>query len=341
MHWHRSIESDLEIILSKNSLFDEYRNKRVTLLGGSGFIGKWILSTLIHSNENFHTNIDIFVVATNASKLKESYGEKVSAFTFKDLDLSQVDEKFYLPESDFFVHAATSTNPDIHANESESILSLAEKSTLGIIRSARIYQNVPRVIHLSSGIVYPRSPKLELPIPESKLVYEKDIERTYKGAKISIERLISSSIAVGEIKAANPRLFAFSGPGIPTDKHFAIGNFMRDALLNRPIKITGNPCTIRSYMYPTDLVVWLLTILGDPQDVPLNIGNKDPVSLGQLALAISRLIQSTSIVVNQSPTLPDSYFPKIDAATRIYGLENTMSLDEGLKRWMEFLIKVK
>ena len=339
MIWHQSVLEDLDVILGDKSLFEAYRGKRVTLLGGSGFIGKWVLSSFIHSNEFENTNIDISVIATDAGKLKESYGERTKDFEFLDLDFSKLPIGYCLPESDFFLHAATSTNPRSHIDGLNSILQIAQNSTQAIIESARKYQNLPRVIHLSSGIVYPRDSNLVQGLPETRVVPEKVKQKSYRGAKLLIEELITESVSAGEMLAANPRLFAFSGPGLPIDEHFAVGNFLRDALCGVPLRITGNPHTRRSYMYPTDLVTWLLTILSDPEDIPTNVGSDVPVTLEELANVISGISSQSQVEIAGSVAPPDSYFPSVFTARERYGLQLKVGLEEGLVNWMRYLKK--
>jgi dTDP-glucose 4,6-dehydratase len=253
------------------------------------------------------------------------------------LDFNAISNELYLPESDYFLHAATPTNPKLHSSVENSIMISARTSSQLIINSAMKYENLPRVVHLSSGAVYQRQENLDSGLLEENVWYDQNDLPGYRSAKLLIEKMISSANRLGVIRGANPRLFAFSGPGLPLDAHFAVGNFIRDALENRPVRIEGSPETRRSYMYPTDLMRWLFAILDSPIDVPTNVGNSSSLALSELARTVSNLTNGMGVELPNSIQVPNSYFPSTVNTEKNYGVQINVDLETGLRKWLKYL----
>ena len=147
-----------------------------------------------------------------------------------------------------------------------------------------------RMLFTSSGAVYGRQP------PDITHLAEDDRggpdplapANAYHEGKRLAEMLGALSTAAGSLDVVNGRLFAFLGPHLPLDAHFAAGNFLRDALAGGPIVVGGDGTPFRSYQYPSDLVVWLLALLvrGTPGHA-YNVGSDEAVDIRALAERIA------------------------------------------------------
>jgi dTDP-glucose 4,6-dehydratase len=329
-------KSDLEEIAYRlENIWCELRNSTILILGGTGFVGTWITSSLIFANKNFGLNLKL-IILTRSSKmaiLKNTY-MKSSIVRIIQHDLtSEIGKKIDI-DFDFFIHGATDStfiNSNFIANPQSSIY--GARFILNNVNPNKLV----RGIHLSSGAVYPAQMKedmgqLEMEIPDNFVNSSE-----YGKAKIETELLLKEHSLEDTFEIANPRLFSFYGPGIPLDRHFAIGNFVRNALSKESILINGNPNTVRSYMYPTDLVVWTIKLLLKPTRYPLNFGSEIPIKMKSLADEIGKITGDEKIEIRQSNSPVSIYFPSTTNARKYLNEDQSVTFEQGLERWVNWL----
>ena len=140
-----------------------------------------------------------------------------------------------------------------------------------------------RLLLLSSGAVYGRLPAGMLSVSEdwSGAPDPLDPASAYGEGKRVSELLCSMATAMNpDFEVAIARCFAFVGPHLPLDKHFAIGNFISAALRGEDIQIHGDGTPLRSYLYAADLSYWLWVMLFDaPSNRAYNVGGSEGISI--------------------------------------------------------------
>ena len=140
------------------------------------------------------------------------------------------------------------------------------------------------------------------------------------------------------------RCFAFVGPYLPLDKHFAIGNFVRDGLRGGPIRVGGDGTPYRSYLYAADLAVWLwTTLLRGQSGCAYNVGSDADLTIAELARLVAEVVSPGAEVIIAQPSDPEKptqrYVPSIAHARRELGLEPRVSLREGVRRLADWQSK--
>jgi dTDP-glucose 4,6-dehydratase len=121
---------------------------------------------------------------------------------------------------------------------------------------------------------------------------------------------------------------------MPFDRHFAIGNFIADAVDGRPIRIRSDGLPTRSYLYMTDLVQALLSILHGGRDGrAYNVGSDVPVSIGELARCIDRVAGGHGVVIEGAPSDPnDHYVPDTARIAVELGFRGEVPLETAVAR---------
>ena len=330
------IEKDVDSLLMGEHTFQEFNDSTITFLGGTGFIGKWLIEALHVYSRNYSFSPKVTLITRypkNAHKIfVEDLGLNLNIIEF-DFAVNSTD----LGKSDFFINGATPSQKMTGLLDGDSVYKSSVNASHSLIRSAARYGNKPKIVNLSSGIVYgPQDVSIRNQI-EGPISREQHSQSGYLNAKKASELLLSEASEAGLVESISPRLYAFAGPGIVLDQHFAVGNFLRDGLQGNQIVIKGNPSTVRSYMYPTDLVIWILTALLKPTNLNVNIGSEAPISMFELGNLISDMTSKKGVQILGENHEISNYVPSTSCFRENYRVSEQISLSSGLESWIEWL----
>lgn len=331
--------SDLgDILEHSRSIFPKLAESRLLILGGTGFVGTWLVSSLLHANRVLDLNLQITVLTRSESlanmRLQGGVGP---ALRIVEVDLQRDDDQVS-GEFTHLVHAATPSSPSTGGLDADYVTAVSLNGAAYLLKKAESQNVVPIMLHVSSGAVYgPQKIDSHFLVEETAELKESASMTPYARAKLEVERLVAGADRSGIIRGTNPRLFAFCGPYIALDAHFAVGNFVHDALYSDKIRLKGNPSTVRSYLYPTDMVTWLIACLANPTLQPLHIGSDSPIEMIDAARTISKLTRGIPVTEGDESAPISRYVPSTIQTREYLGVEQRVTFEEGVKRWVNWL----
>lgn len=340
-----STEDIAEIVERAHDDLMNLTDKRILITGGTGFLGKWMLQSLIASNKQLNLNLEIAVASRNPTEFTARFPwSRARGVTFHEVDISMTDNKgrLNLPSADVLVHAAANAASNPVNASVEEVIQTTIVGTLNVFRTAAIV-GCERAINISSGAIYGHQPEDVLKLHESHFFGPNplDIRAGYHHSKRMGEYIAQSISHDSGIEVVTARLFSFLGPHLPTDSYFAAGNFIGDAVAGRTINITGDGSPVRSYQYPTDLIVALLALLVRGRNgLAYNVGSEESVSLLALAGLISALSHARpSIKVSGrggTNLAGQRYVPDLQRLKHELHFTNAVDLQEAVRRTLKW-----
>lgn len=317
---------DLSLILKHtNECFDFLRDKNIFLTGGTGFFGKWLLESFLFAKENRIFEGKVYVLSRSPETFLEKYPHfKNNSIIFIKGDISSFPLDF---QADILIHMAA----DVSLDSSEKSLIHFQK-TLDSVKQLTSWvkqSTASKVLLVSSGAAEVSSSWNPL---HSSSVYTE--------SKKMMELLFLDSLKELPCDVSIARCYSFLGPYLPIDSHFAAGNFIKDTLAQNKIVIKGTGKDLRSYMYPVDLVIWLLSILVKAKNKSIySVGSEEKVSIAELAKLIDQLGSQKSVEVlgiHQGSLAPSCYVPQTEKIRNDLSLNILIDLRSAIKKTLKW-----
>jgi dTDP-glucose 4,6-dehydratase len=332
------LHNDLDHVLEHTEhLWAEVRGERFFITGGTGFVGTWLMESLLWANRRLGLGISGVALTRNPSAYRRRLPHLADdpSVTLHAGDATS----FEYPEGSFplVIHAATERYSPPSADRPAGTFSRDVTATERVLELARA-RRTRRLLFTSSGAVYGKQPADVLHIPEeyAGAPLGIDTNSAYGQAKRASEFLCASYARACGFDCAIARMFAFTGPHLPLDENYAAGNFMRDALAGGPVRMAGDGTSVRSYLYAADLAIWLWTILlRGASGAAYNVGSPHAVSIAELARCVVEAaggeigIEAGKLAPGVAPS---RYVPSVERARSELGLEVWIPLEEGLRR---------
>jgi dTDP-glucose 4,6-dehydratase len=333
--------ADLDYVLERAGQdLSRWRGARLLLTGATGFVGSWLLDSILHANRHMGLDARVVVLVRDVNRLpRRAASSEHVVPVVGDI------RTFHVPGMlDGVMHCAASSRAPFGVGDGapRTMAHTIVGGTTRVLDLAAASGNIP-FLQVSSGAVYGPAQAVRKPLRE-ELTSGPDITNprsAYAEAKRMAETLCSIAASGGGPAATIARCFAFAGPRVPLDAHFAAGNFVADVLEGRPVRVQGDGRAKRSYLHPADLTVWLWAVLSRGQaGRAYNVGSERPVSILELAQATAAAGGPGHGVVVEGGS-PDAgagdfFVPSTSRIRSELGVEEGISLEDGLRRTLDW-----
>ena len=309
----------------------------VLIAGGAGFIGS-------HLSESFLNDGYKVICVDNlitGDKGNISHLQDNPNYTFIEADVTK--NSLEVEGPDLIFHLASPASPNAKSEKSyiaypiETLLANSQ-GTYNLLELAKKHDS--KFLFASSSEIY-GDPEIN-PQDEN---YHGNVNPTgprsvYDEGKRFGEAMTMAYFRKFGLDARIIRIFNTYGPRMQKDDGRVVSNFIVQAVSGSPITVYGSGSQTRSFCYIDDMVKGLKeAMLNDKtRGEVLNLGNPDERTIGDLAKLVKELTDSKSeIVYEEVPEDdPKRRKPNIDKAKKLIGWQPQISIEDGLKRTIDY-----
>ena len=343
------VQEDIATIargLSKEA--KKLEEKTVFISGGGGFLGKFIVGTLCHLNDNILSKPCRVISVDNYIT-----GKPHPHFNYKGrADVLEVwgDITQPLPVREpihYILHAAGLASPVYYKKYPRETIDSAVSGAKHLLELARKNKEVfEGFLFFSSSEIYGDPDEEAVPTPETYHGYVSSVgpRSCYDESKRLAETITITYFEQFGVPGKIVRPFNVFGPGMGHDDRRVLPMFAYKALNKEPIPVHSDGHQTRTFCYITDAIIGFLKVLlkGKPGHA-YNIGNENnEISMKDLAKLFVKIEgNGASFKLIPYPKIypagePQRRCPDLTKAKTHLSYKATMPLEKGLKRFIDW-----
>jgi UDP-glucose 4-epimerase len=315
-----------------------FEGKRVLITGGLGFVGSNLAIRLVEEGARV-TLVDNMIPRQGGNLFNISpIADKVHV-NFSDVR-NQLSMDHLVQGQDYIFHLAGQVNHVESVRNPIQDLDINCRGTLVLLEACRRFNRDARIIFSGTRGEYGAS--VRLPVDENHPTNPKGI---YAVTNLTAEKMILVYHDIHKVQGVCLRITNTYGERhqMQHDEFGVMNWFIRKAMDDETIPVFGDGMILRDFLYIGDLVECLLMVATCPQvyGEVFNVGTGVPINFIDIARKIVDIVGSgsadfTEFTPERKEVEPGDYYTDITKIKRVVGWSPQTSLDEGIKRTIEF-----
>ncbi len=353
------VEADLDHI--RHGLTREFASlggAHVLLTGGAGFLGYYLVQSLLRWNRDVPAPERIrLTVYDNYARGVPGWLTRLradAALTLVTQDITRPLPEA-MPAFQYIVHAASIASPTYYRRHPIETMDANVNGLRALLEFSRARQDsgqpVAGFLFFSSSEIYGDPSPEHIPTPEE---YRGNVSCTGPRACYDEAKRYGETLCVNfarhyglPIKVARP--FNNYGPGLKLSDRRVIPDFARDVLAGRDVVMLSDGSPRRTFCYVADAVMGYYQILVsgrageaynigvDAPEIPVTeVAERVAATAGDLFGYRGRVVRRASSEPDYLVDNPSRRCPSIAKARSELGFNPTTSLDEGLRRLLSW-----
>ncbi len=310
--------------------------------GGAGFIGSHLAGALLEQGHRVTILDDLSTGRReNIRHLKVNSHFKFALGTVLDYDI--IDD--LVAGCDIVYHMAAAVGVRYVIENPLASLRTNTKGTENIFEAANRHKR--KVVLASTSEIYGKNEKESLSEDDDRVLGSTFISRWgYSCSKAFDEFLALAYWREKKLPVVILRFFNTCGPRQTGEYGMVIPRFVKAALLGRPLQVFGDGKQVRCFSYVDDVVEGMLALAEHPEAEGeiFNLGSTEATTIEELARKIVAMTGSPSTIeyVPYEQAYERGFedlrrrVPDTEKARRLVGFEPKVSLDEILRRVIEY-----
>ena len=324
-------------------VLEPLRGGHLLITGGTGFVGTWLAEAAAFLNDERGFDLHPILMARETDAFDAALPHLARRPEFR-LVRGDVRGLRDLPaEVQWIVHAGATPDNRVHNTDPLRTMDTIVNGTKAALEAAIRLPLLAGFLNVSSGLVYGPQPAGAARTAEEDFhgFDPSAFGSVYAESKRMAETLCFAYANQQRLRVVNARPFAFVGPYQHLDRPWAINNFIRDGLHGGPIRILGDGETVRSYLYPADMAVWMLAILASGRSgESYNVGSPQEITLRAAAEMVSDQLPARPAVTASAPAARQAghnrFVPDVTRAQKALGLGLRFDLTTAIRRTLQW-----